>query len=110
MGRLVYGHAGFEIPMDDRPLAHLQVVMGSKLRRHESFLFSWANGVANGSGRGAAWIHPSVPLLFLYSGNGHPQLNREWLDRLIELANSPQGLHIVDEPAPSATERPHGDV
>jgi hypothetical protein len=104
MGRLVYGQRGFEIPIDDRPLAHLQVVMGSKLRRNESFFFSWTNGLAAGSGRGTAWIQPAIPLLFLYSGNTAPQLNRDWLEKLLELANSPQGLHIVDEPgAPHLT-------
>lgn len=109
MGRLMYGNSAFEIPMEDRPLAHLQVVIGSKLRRHESFFFSWSNGVANGSGRGTAWIDPSVPLLFLYAGNGHPQLNRDWLERLLELANSPQGLHLVEEPETTST-RPHNDI
>ena len=103
MGRLVYGQEGIEIPVDDRPLAHLQVVIGSKLRRKESFFFSWTNSAATGSGRGTAWIEPAIPLLFLYSGNKTPQLNRDWLEMLLASANSSRGLRIVPEPGTPTT-------
>ncbi|SMQ74980.1 hypothetical protein [Agreia sp. VKM Ac-1783] len=46
MGKLIYGDAEIEIEFDDRALTHVQLVLGSKLRRGESFFFSWKDAVA----------------------------------------------------------------
>lgn len=35
--------------------------------------------VDEGSGRVAQWMHPSIPLVFEFSGSKSPRLNREWL-------------------------------
>ncbi|MEF2975639.1 hypothetical protein V3W46_00275 [Subtercola sp. YIM 133946] len=51
MGKLVYGDSGTEIEFDDRVLTHLQIVIGAKLRRRESFFFSWKDDPAVGDGR-----------------------------------------------------------
>ncbi|MFD3444536.1 hypothetical protein ACFDTO_08055 [Microbacteriaceae bacterium 4G12] len=51
MGTLFYGASRLEVTFDDRVLAHLQIVMTSKLRRHESFMLSWSVDRTDGSGR-----------------------------------------------------------
>lgn len=83
---------------DDRVLAHLQVVMLNKLRRRESFSFSWEEP----RGLVSIWVHPSVALQFIYSGSRTPSLNRSWLELLADSANSTGGLHTLPEP-PEAT-------
>lgn len=102
MGRLMYG-GDAAIDMDDRVLAHLQVVMIAKMRRSESFSFSWEYGRETGGGRTTIWIHPSMSLRFRYTGSRVPELNRAWLEELSVLANSANGLRVVPEPAPEPT-------
>jgi len=98
MGALIYGDSGIEIRFEDRALAHLQLAIGAKLRRKESFFFSWKDDRKVGDGRSAVWIDPSIPLYFKYSGGRSPMINREWLDLMATGANSPQGLMLMDEP------------
>ena len=105
MGTLIY-NGRTSIPLDDRTLAHLQVVVISKLRRRESFAFT-----ATVDGRQVvAWMGPSVALEFVYSGSRHPILNRDWLELLAQAAASTEGLFIVPEPreqsAPAAPPPP----
>ncbi|KFF58097.1 ATP-dependent DNA ligase, partial [Cryobacterium sp. MLB-32] len=40
MGKLTYD-SSLTADFDDRVLAHIQLVIGTKLRRGESFYFSW---------------------------------------------------------------------
>ncbi|WP_210508920.1 ATP-dependent DNA ligase [Naasia sp. SYSU D00057] len=106
MGKLIYGtDAGIDI--EDRVLAHLQVVILSKMRRSESFAFSWEYGREAGSGRTTIWVHPSMNLRFRYNGSRAPELNRAWLEELSVLANSANGLRLIPEPevAPTSAER-----
>ncbi len=51
MGTLIYGHGDLTVDFDDRTLAHLQVVIGTKLRRRESFLLSWSDDGQDGERR-----------------------------------------------------------
>ena len=89
--------------IDDRVLAHLQVVIWAKLRRGESFAFSWSESVSEGSGRKSIWISPSIALAFEYFGSRTPVLNPAWIQALTKSANSTGGLHVVPEPpAPPA--------
>jgi len=97
MGTLIYGQGQCELEIDDRTLAHLKVVMLTKLRRNESFAFSWAHGVENGSGRSTVWIHPTIPLEFRFYGSRIPSLNRDWVERLLQTANSAEGMRVVPE-------------
>lgn len=80
---------------------HLQVVIANKLRRGESFIFTWREDVSIGSGRVSVWIHPGLPLAFKYHGSRTPALNRMWVEALAITANSPTGLYLVPEPAES---------
>lgn len=111
MGQLVYDGGTAEIQMEDRTLAHLQVVIITKLRRHEAFAFSWKDPASAGDGRSTIWLHPNVSLRFRFSGSRAPALNGEWIAELARAGNSGQGLHVVPEPAPSsATRAPVGDL
>ncbi|WP_259537315.1 DUF7882 family protein [Herbiconiux daphne] len=105
MGVLMYGPSASEIDIDDRLLAHLKVVMLSKLRRSESFTISWDIDPDQGSGRETIWIHPAIPLRFRFSGSRPPQLNRAWLDQLARAANRGD-LRLSTEP-PSGEQVPH---
>lgn len=81
-------------------LAHLQLVIGGKIRRGESFHFSWRDDSAVGDGRTIIWIHPNSHLTYKFYGSRAPQINRGWVEALMQTANSGQGLHIVPEPDP----------
>ncbi len=98
MGKLLYGSSRLEIEFDDRVLAHLQVVIGMKLRRHEGFFFTWRDDPAIGDGRSSIWLESSVPLFFAFSTTERHQLNRDWLDDLTNSSNQAQGLTLVPEP------------
>jgi hypothetical protein len=98
VGKILYGDSGIEIALEDRSMAHLQVVIGAKLRRRESFFFSWREDPAVGTGRNSVWIDPSIPLYFKYYGSKPPTINRDWLELLTLSANSAQGTHLVPEP------------
>ncbi|MFE7844455.1 ATP-dependent DNA ligase [Microbacterium sp. NPDC057407] len=97
MGRFIYGE-GVRVELDDRILAHIQVVTGTKLRRNEPFFFTWRDDLSTGGGRTTVWIHANATLIFKFHGGRTPKLNRAWLDDLMFAANSPTGLQIVPEP------------
>jgi hypothetical protein len=98
LGKLLYGAAGLEIEFDDRVLAHLQLVISTKLRRHEGFFFSWRDDPALGDGRSSIWLESSIPLRFRYASPERHQLNRDWLEQLNQSANQPTGLTLSTEP------------
>jgi hypothetical protein len=98
MGTLVYDGAD-AAGLDDRTLAHLQVIIVNKLRRQESFPFTWSDERRSMT----IWLSPTTPIAFVYHGNRRPRLNRVWLEQLALMANSVGGLTIVPEPADDAT-------
>lgn len=98
MGTFYYGDARYAIPIEDRALAHLKLVILTKLRRNESFAFSWDKGIENGHGRGTIWIHPALALHFDFAGTRHPEINRAWLEEMSISANQTLGLVIGKEP------------
>lgn len=100
MGSLLYG-TNVAIPIDDRALAHLQLVIYAKLRAHEAFAFTWKDEPGVGDGHGSIWISPGVSIVFKYAGSREPSLNREWLRQMRELSNQPSGLRLVPEPDPN---------
>jgi hypothetical protein len=101
MGKLTY-ESTIKVDFDDRLLAHLQLVIGEKLRRGECFHFTWKDDVSIGSGRTAVWIHPNVSLTYKFYGSRRPAINRAWIQALMYTANSPTGLYLVPEPAEDA--------
>ena len=104
MGSLVYDddHAA---EFDDRTLAHLQVIIVNKLRRLESFPFTWSDDRRAMT----VWISPATPIAFVFHGNRRPKLNRAWLEELALVASSSGGLVVVPEPPIPIDEASNGD-
>lgn len=98
MGRFTYGNGHSKIDVEDRALAHLQHVIGSKLRRNECFFFTWKEDQSIGGGRRSVWIHHGADLEFAFNGHRMPTLNRAWLEAMASVANSASGLYLVPEP------------
>ena len=99
MGSLLYGNPGTEISFDDRALMHLQVVTTAKLRRRESFLFTWTYSADAGSGRSSIWLDPGSVIVYRFAGSRTPSLNRDWIQALMLSANSAGGMFFSPEPA-----------
>lgn len=94
MGTLYYGAARTAVQIDDRILAHLKVLTGSKLRRNEPFLLSWQESAGDGHGRSSIWLHPDVDLIYRFDGNRPPELDSALLEQMSDEAISPTGVHI----------------
>jgi len=103
LGLLIYGPVASEIEMDDRLLAHLRIVILSKMRNQEAFSLSWSMEANQGSGRETLWVHPSIPLRFRFYGSRPPAINRAWIDLMVSAANRGD-LRIMAEPSPGDTE------
>jgi hypothetical protein len=97
MGKLIYDST-MSTDFEDRLLAHLQIVIGLKLRRNESFYFGWRDNPETGDGRSVIWMHPALPLRYKYLGGRIPAINRAWIEALTATANSTGGLQVVPEP------------
>ena len=97
MGTFTYDST-LRAEFDDRLLAHLQLVLGAKLRRGESLFFSWPKPIELGGGRTTVWVNPTVPLGFDYAAQAMPEISREWLEVLTKSASSNQGLHLIADP------------
>jgi hypothetical protein len=102
MGTLRYDSSLPAIPVDDDELAHLKVVIGTKLRRLESFMMTW-QPPDDVSGRVcSAWIHPAIPLQFSFAGESIPHVDRAHIAEMIERVNATGDLVVVLSP-PSPT-------
>jgi hypothetical protein len=97
MGKFIYDGT-VKVDFDDRTLAHLQLVISTKLRRGEPFAFSWKDDASIGDGRTTVWVHPRCALVYKYYGGRKHRLNHAWVDALAFTANSPSGLYLVPEP------------
>ncbi|HEY9307542.1 MAG TPA: hypothetical protein VIP82_07020 [Microbacterium sp.] len=95
MGTLHYGSPPASFQIDDRALAHVELVVMAKLRRRENLSFSLVDEKT--SVRQAMWISPVTTLRFEYDGP-MPEINRLWLQDLVDTANSSSGLRLVPEP------------
>nr|WP_181716147.1 ATP-dependent DNA ligase [Cryobacterium sp.]QJS06000.1 DNA ligase, ATP-dependent [Cryobacterium sp.]QJS06280.1 ATP-dependent DNA ligase [Cryobacterium sp.] len=103
MGRLIY-NSNLTIFFDDRTLAHLQAVIGTKLRHKEGFHFTWRDEAS--AGHNVIWVYPGVSLVYAYSSSHTPRINPEWMSALLGSASTPDGLTMVPEP-PSASAGQH---
>jgi len=93
------------IEFEDRALTHLQIVITGKLRRGESFLFSWTEGIERGSGRTSLWMDASIPLMYRYASKRIPAINLAWIQELTATANAGSGLIFSQEPIEAETPR-----
>ena len=94
MGTFVYD-SNVKVEFEDRLFAHLQAVIMVKVRRGETFTFTWKDDISTGGGRTCVYIHSGVSLVFRFHGGRMPQLNPAWLHALTFNANSSRGLYIV---------------
>jgi hypothetical protein len=94
MGTLYYGTVNDPIVIPDRLLAHLKVVMTTKLRRSERFTLSWKHAADTRGGRSTIWIDPSIPLRFLFDSAEGEELDPELLRELANSASSTGGLMV----------------
>jgi len=111
MGTLYYGDSGTPIGIEDRALAHLKVAITTKLRRNESFTFSWRHADEQPRGRSTLWMHPSIPLRFVFDEPERPELSVRWIEDLMRSANSTGGIELVPEnldtgPIPTGSGQP----
>lgn len=97
MGILYYAGSEIAIPFDDRALAHLKAVATAKLRRGESFTVSWQHPQGDPEGRSTIWVHPTIPLRFVFADRFPPELDRAWLESLSTSANLSGGIVIDSE-------------
>ena len=97
MGTLFYGDAATPIGIEDRALAHLKVAIITKLRRGESFTLSWQHPDDQPRGRSTLWLHPNIPLRFVFEEPEPPDLSRTWIETLMRSANSTGGIQLVPE-------------
>lgn len=102
MGSLFYGDSAEAINIEDRALAHLKVVIATKLRRNESFSLSWKHPENEVSGRSTIWLHPSIPLRFVFDSLDTPALSHRWIEDLANSASSSGGITLVDEDVEAA--------
>lgn len=98
MGKLIYDGEERPIFVEDRTLAHLKVVVAMKLRRHESFIVSWHHSGSEPGGRSSIWLHPSIPLQFVFDEPDPPQLDAQWIENMMHEVNSTGEIRIVDHP------------
>ncbi|MFE1646030.1 hypothetical protein ACFM35_10665 [Microbacterium sp. P01] len=102
MGTLFYDDARFVL--DDRLLAHLQIIISLKLRRGESFFLSWKSSESEAEGRNVIWIDNGVPLRMRFDESETPKINRAWAETLALSANTNNGLVITGESIEPADE------
>ncbi|MCC4908059.1 hypothetical protein [Microbacterium sp. cx-59] len=94
MGDLFYGNGSKSIAIPDTLLAHVKVVVSTKLRRNEAFTLSWRHSGADVPGRTTLWIQPSIPLRFVFESPEPEVLNSALLKDMAQQANSSSGLTI----------------
>jgi hypothetical protein len=93
MGFFLYDNSR-AIAIDDRVLAHLQIVIIDKLRRRESFAFNLrSDGTIV-----MMWLTCSAPLQFVYEGNRRPRINWPWVELLAAEAGLRGTLELLPEP------------
>ena len=94
---MFYGGPETAIEIEDRALAHLKIVIATKLRRGESFTVSWTHPEHQPGGRSTIWLHPSIPLRFVFDDPEQPELSRQWIEELANSAHSSGGIKLVAE-------------
>ncbi|WJL96860.1 hypothetical protein QSU92_06740 [Microbacterium sp. ET2] len=97
MGTIFYGGSATPIHIEDRALSHLKVVIATKLRRDESFTVSWRHPDDEPTGRSTIWLHPSIPLRFVFDEPEQPAISRAWIDELVGSANSSGGITLITD-------------
>ncbi|CAH0149513.1 hypothetical protein SRABI76_00757 [Microbacterium oxydans] len=96
MGTLEYNSSRPPIDIEDVTLAHLKIIIGTKLRRQESFMMTWLPDDKNPAGRLTAWVHPSIPLILAFDDATMPKIDPKRIARMMESLNS-AGELLIDQ-------------
>ncbi|MDN3495325.1 hypothetical protein QL996_05250 [Planococcus sp. APC 4015] len=94
MGQLFYGNSSQPVIIPDRQLAHLKMIVTTKLRRNESFTLSWRHVDDSPGGRTTVWLQPSIPLQFVFDSAVGESLDSAILREYAEQASSSAGLTL----------------
>jgi hypothetical protein len=98
MGRLEYNSSRPPIEIDDVDLAHLKIIIGTKLRRQEAFMMTWLPTDGAADGRLSAWVHPSIPLIFGFDEPTMPTIDPARITHMMEILNAHGELLIEAGP------------
>ncbi|OAN40773.1 DUF7882 family protein [Microbacterium sp. H83] len=96
MGRLRYDGTSEPILIDDETLAHLKVIIGTKLRRQESFMLTWRPREGGDPGRVTVWVHPAIPLQFLFQSGDHQPIEKRRVEDMMRTLNA-SGELVIDD-------------
>lgn len=112
MAEFIYGAEGAPVRMPEHLLAHVKLVVATKLRRNESFMMSWRH--PDGSGRSSVWLQASIPLRFIFDSPEEPAIDHALLVSIAASAASNGGLvldlgdlHLLAVPAAEFAEAEH---
>ena len=94
MGRLKYDGTSGPITVDDVTLAHVKVVIATKLRRQESFMMTWLHPEGEPDARITIWIHPAIPLQFGFDKSEFPQLSTSRIKAMMARLNATGELNL----------------
>ena len=98
MGRLRYDGTSEPILIEDTTLAHLKIVIATKLRRQESFMMTWQPINGGLDQRATVWIHPSIPLQFGFDAANPPAIDPHLIAEMMKSLNATGELvldHLV---------------
>lgn len=96
MGRLEYNSAQPPIEVDDETLTYLKVVIGTKLRRQESFMMTWLPDAKSEAGRLTIWMHPSIPLILAFDDPVMHKIDPQRIQQMMEHLSS-RGELVLDQ-------------
>jgi hypothetical protein len=96
MGTLEYNSSRPPIEIDDVTLAHLKIIIATKLRRQESFMMTWLPDGKNPVGRLTAWVHPSIPLVLAFDEPKVAKIDAARIARMMESLNA-HGELLIDQ-------------
>ncbi|AZH77501.1 MULTISPECIES: hypothetical protein [Microbacterium] len=99
MGRLRYDGTSDPILIEDTTLAHLKIVVATKLRRQESFMMTWRPVGDGVDKRASVWIHPAIPLQFGFESADPPPVDARLVADMMHALNASGELvldHLID--------------
>jgi hypothetical protein len=99
MGRLRYDGTSDPIHIEDETLAHLKIVISTKLRRQESFMMTWTPILDGPDKRATVWIHPAIPLQFGFDSSEIPVVDPARIQALMQTLNA-SGELLLDHLMP----------
>ncbi|MEZ7753948.1 hypothetical protein O5Y58_00360 [Microbacterium paraoxydans] len=94
MGRLRYDGHSDPILIEDETLAHLKIVIATKLRRQESFMMTWQPPEGGIDRRASVWIHPAIPLQFGFDEAEPPAVDPQRIQEIMQALNATGDLQL----------------